>query len=184
MTDAPGPTPVDKHEFRGLMGRWPTGVSVVTARDAPQDAGLTVNAFLSISLSPPSVLVSLTQDADTAPVVERTGRFAVNLLAVDQRELSERFARAVPSAEKFAGVAFHRGPSGIALLDGTLGALECRLVARTPQFDHILFVGEVVREEVGRETLPLVFFRSAYAEAEGTDRLHLTARPKPPSSRL
>ena len=85
------------------MSRWATGVSVVTARDGSADAGLTVNAFLSVSLHPPTVLVSLTQDADTTPVIERTGPFAVNFLAADQRALSERFARRRPSVGEVHG---------------------------------------------------------------------------------
>ena len=179
MSGSGHPPPVDSAEFRQLMGRWPTGVSVVTARDGALDAGLTVNAFLSVSLGPPSVLVSLTDDADTTPVIERTGQFAVNLLAADQRPLSERFALATPPAEKFAGVRFHRGATGLALLDDTMGALECRLVSRIPCYDHVLFVGEVVRQEVGRDAPPLLFFRSTYADAEGSDRLHLGTRTKP-----
>jgi len=178
MTDGTPPASVDTVGFRTLMARWPTGVSVVTARDGPLDAGLTVNAFLSVSLAPPSVLVSLTEDADTTPVIERTGLFAVNLLASDQRALSERFARPDPPAEKFAGLTVHRGRTGVALLDGTLGALECRMVSRVPAYDHVLFVGEVVHLEFGQDGPPLVFFQSAYAEAEGTDRLHLGTRRK------
>jgi len=170
---SPAPKPVHPEAFRALMGRWSTGVSVVTARDGSADAGLTVNALLSVSLAPPSVLVSLTQDADTTPVIDRTGRFAVNLLAADQRPLSERFARPVASAAKFVGVPVHRAGSGLALLDGTLGALDCQVVSRTPVYDHVLFVGEVVHVELGRDAPPLLFFRSAYAEAEGSDRLHL-----------
>jgi len=184
MTAESTTTAADPGEFRGLMGRWPTGVSVVTAREGPLDAGLTVNALLSISLAPPSILVSLTEDADTTPVVDRTGQFAVNFLAADQRSLSERFALAIPPAEKFVGVPVHRGTTGVALLDGTLGAAECRLVARVPAFDHVLFVGEVVHLERGRDAPPLLFFRSAYAEAEGADRLHLGTREKPKGSRL
>jgi len=179
MTPEPPTTPVDRTAFRTFMGRWPTGVSVVTARDGPVDAGLTVNAFLSISLTPPSVLVSLTLDADTTPVIERTSLFAVNFLAADQRALSERFSRPSPPGEKFAGLAVHRGRTGVALLDGTLGAIECRVVSRAPAYDHVLFVGEVVAQELGRDAPPLLFFRSAYAEVEGTDRLHLGARTKP-----
>ena len=178
MTSAPAEPQVDPAEFRSLMGHWPTGVAVVTARDGPLDAGLTVNAFLSVSISPPSVLVSLTQDADTTPVIERTGRFAVNFLAADQRPLSERFARPVAPAEKFVGVSLHRGTTGVAILDGTLGAVECHLTSRATSYDHVLFVGEVVRVERGREAPPLLFFRSAYAEAEGSDRLHLGTREK------
>jgi flavin reductase (DIM6/NTAB) family NADH-FMN oxidoreductase RutF len=178
MTNEPSPTVVDVPLFRDLMGRWSTGVSVVTARDGPLDAGLTVNAFLSVSLSPPSVLVSLTEDADTTPVIDRTGLFAVNLLAADQRAVSERFARPVPPAEKFTDLPVHRGQTGVALLDGTLGALECRVVSRAPAYDHVLFVGQVVRAELGRDAPPLVFFRSAYADAEPGDRLHLGTRGK------
>ncbi|MGD0587551.1 MAG: flavin reductase family protein [Thermoplasmata archaeon] len=178
MTPEPLPPLANGAAFRSFMGRWPTGVSVVTARDGPVDAGLTVNAFLSISLAPPSVLVSLTRDSDTAPVVERTGLFAVNFLGADQRLLSERFARPSNPAEKFAGLPIHRGRTGLALLDDTLGAIECRVVSRAPAFDHVLFVGEVVHQELGRNDLPLLFFRSGYAEVEGSDRLHLGTRTK------
>jgi len=178
MTPEPSRAAVQVATFRGLMARWATGVSVVTARDGPIDAGLTVNAFLSVSLTPPSVLVSLTEDADTTPVIERTGLFAVNLLAADQRPLSERFARPVPPTEKFADLPIHRGRTGLALLDGTLGAFECRVVSRSPAYDHVLFVAEVVHSELGRDTPPLLFFRSAYAEAEPGDRLHLGTRAK------
>jgi flavin reductase (DIM6/NTAB) family NADH-FMN oxidoreductase RutF len=162
MPDPPS-TPVDSAEFRSLMARWATGVSVVSARDGPVDAGLTVNAFLSVSLAPPSVLVSLTEDADTTPVIERTGLFAVNFLAADQKALSVRFARPSPPAEKFRGLAVHRGRTGLALLDNTLGALECRVMSRTPAYDHILFVGEVVHQELGRDAPALLFFRSTYS---------------------
>ena len=179
MTSSGTPTSaVDTAAFRALMGRWSTGVSVVTAREGSADAGLTVNAFLSVSLAPATVLVSLTQDADTTPVIDRSGRFAVNILAADQRALSERFARTVAPAEKFVDVPVHRSLSGVALLDGTLGAIECRVVARTPVHDHVLFVGEVAHLELGRDAAPLLFFRSAYAEAEGSDRLHLGTRAK------
>ena len=174
----PPPPGVDTAAFRTLMGRWSTGVSVVTAREGSTDAGLTVNAFLSVSLSPPSVLVSITRDADTAPVIDRSGLFAVNFLAADQRSVSERFARSVASAEKFVDLPVHRALTGVALIDGTLGAVECRVASRTVVYDHVLFVGEVVHLELGRDAPPLLFFRSAYAEAEGADRLHLGTRAK------
>jgi 3-hydroxy-9,10-secoandrosta-1,3,5(10)-triene-9,17-dione monooxygenase reductase component len=155
------------------MGRWATGVSVVTARDGALDSGLTVNALLSVSLNPPSLLVSLTQDADTLPAIVRSGHFGVSFLAADQRPLSERFARAIPAAEKFVGVEFHRGPQGSPLLNGSLGALECRVRSQSPAFDHVLLVGEVVHIEFGSAAAPLVFYQSAYAAAEGPDRLRL-----------
>jgi 3-hydroxy-9,10-secoandrosta-1,3,5(10)-triene-9,17-dione monooxygenase reductase component len=172
------PVPVDSATFRRGMGRWATGVSVVTAREGETDAGLTVNALLSVSLAPPSLLVSLTREADTTPLIERSGRFSVNFLAADQRPVSERFARTDPPAEKFRGLAVHRSPGGLALLDGTLGAVECRVVSKTPAFDHLLILGEVVHQELGRDGPPLLFFRSAYAETQGSDLLRLPP-PRP-----
>jgi 3-hydroxy-9,10-secoandrosta-1,3,5(10)-triene-9,17-dione monooxygenase reductase component len=168
-----GAPEVDRSAFRRLMARWATGVSVVTARAGDRDGGLTVNAFLSVSLNPPSVLVSLTTDVDTLPLVERSRRFGVSFLAADQKPLSDRFASTIPSPEKFRGVAFHRGSDGLPLLDGTLGALECRVASMTPAYDHVLVVGEVVRQELGRDAPPLLFYRSTYAEAEGPDRLRV-----------
>lgn len=172
---SPDPGPA---AFRGLMARWATGVAVVTAREGSVDAGLTVNALLSVALAPPSLLISLTRDADTTPVIERTGAFAVNFLAADQRSLSERFAQAVPPADKFRDLPLHRGATGAALLDGALGAAECRVAAWTPRYDHVLILGEVVRQELGRDTAPLLFFRSGYAEASGPAELRLPAARK------
>ncbi len=173
MTATAPDVPVDSLGFRRLMGRWATGVSVVTARDGPTDAGLTVNALLSVSVHPPALLVSLMHDVDTLPVLRRAGAFAASLLAHDQRALSDRFAAAVPPAEKFLGLAVHRGSTGAPLLDGTLGALECRVRAVTPAFDHVLILGEVVGQEVGRDVLPLLFYRSGYAAADEPNSLRL-----------
>jgi len=161
--------------FRSLMGRWATGVAVVTAHGDRGDAGLTVNALFSISLAPPSLAICLTIDADTTPVIRSSGTFAVNFLAADQRPLSDRFAQTLRSEQKFLNLAVHRGSTGAPLLDGTLGAAECRVVAWTPQYDHVLILGEVVREELGRDALPLIFYRSRYAESAGTDALRLPA---------
>ncbi len=169
--------PADAAVFRRFMGRWATGVSVVTAREFEVDAGLTVNALLSVSLAPPSILVSLTRDADTTPLIERSGRFAVSLLASGQRALSERFASTIPPAEKFRDLVFHRGPHGLALLDGALGSLECRVVSHTPAYDHLLILGEVTYEELGPEGAPLLFYRSGYGEASTAETIRL---PPPP----
>ncbi len=177
LTPMLGPAPVDAPTFRRLMGRWATGVSVVTAREFDVDAGLTVNAFLSVSLAPPSVLISLARDADTTPLIERSGQFAVSVLASSQRALSERFARTAPPAEKFRDLGFHRGPNGLALLDGALAAVECRVVSHTPAYDHLLLLGEIVYQELGTDGLPLVFFRSGYGEPLGAEAVRL---PRPP----
>ncbi|MGI0071374.1 MAG: flavin reductase family protein [Thermoplasmata archaeon] len=170
------PPAVGADRFRAAMAHWATGVSVVTAHDGGADAGLTVNAFLSVALTPPSVLVSLAREVDTLPVLEQSGHFGLSVLAGGQRAISERFALAVPPAEKFLGLAVHRGPHGSPLLDGALAALEARVVARTPAFDHVLVLGEVVHLESGADGPPLLFFRSGYASADEAGRLLLPPR--------
>jgi len=176
VSDPRAPDGIAPERYRAAMARWATGVAVVTAHAGDEDAGLTVNALLSVSLRPPALLVSLSTDADTLPVVERGGHFGASFLSAGQRAWSERFARTLPAREKFRDVPIHRGPNGSPLLDGALGAVECRVVARTPAFDHVLLLGEVVHVEEGAEGLPLVYFQSGYAGADGADRLRLSTR--------
>ncbi|MCI4349983.1 MAG: flavin reductase family protein [Thermoplasmata archaeon] len=158
--------PVDPTLFRQQIARWVTGVAIVTAREGSADVGLTVNSLTSIALDPPLLLVSLSEQADTTPVVGRVGTFGVSLLTVHQRALSERFARTLPPAAKFEGVALHRGATGSALLDGALATFDCRVEASHPHGDHRLVIGRVIASETGSDALPLVFFRSRYAPPE------------------
>jgi flavin reductase (DIM6/NTAB) family NADH-FMN oxidoreductase RutF len=173
------PGDAEPTDFRRVMGHWPTGVSVVTTRAEGEDAGLTVNAFLSISLHPPLVLVSLTRDATSTPLIDRSGRFAVNLLAWDQRALSERFAQAIPSEQKFQGVPVHRGLRDVPLLDGAVAHLECRVRTAEDSEDHRLFIGAVERIGPIREVPPLLFYRSRYGEPDGTGLVQLATGPEP-----
>lgn len=155
------------------MGRWPTGVAVVTSRDASGDAGLTVNGLVSISLSPMRLLISLTEAADTTPVIRRSGVFAANFLSAAQRAVSERFAQTLPPAEKFAGLPIRRGVTGAPLLDGAIAQIECQVRETTRGGDHVLFQGEVVGLNEGPDALPLVFYHSGYAEPAGEHGLTL-----------
>ncbi len=163
------PGPVDPTEFRRAIALFATGVAVVTAREGADLAGLTANALLSVSLEPPTLLVSLSTDADTTPVAERSGRFGVSLLRADQQALSERFARPVPSAEKFTGLDVHEGEGGVPLLDGVLATFVCRLERSIPVGDHHLLLGRVVTVERLGDGLPLTFYRSRYGEGTGAD---------------
>lgn len=162
-------------EFRRLMSRWPTGVSIVSAREAGRDHGLTVNALLSVALRPPTLLISLANDAETTPIVSRTRAFSVSFLASDQRPISERFASALSSEEKFLGLPILRGPSGLAWIAGAIGHAECHVVEEVPALDHRLFLGEVRSVSFGDDRSPLVFHRSGYAEAVGEGALQLPA---------
>ena len=168
---------VEPTRLRQVMARWPTGVSVVTARHQGRDYGMTVNAFLSVALDPPIILVSLSTAADTTPVVRADGRFAVSLLAAGQSALSERFARAVEPEAKFAGAPVARTPGGLARLEGALATLEARVRTELTVADHVLFFGDVTYADLGADGLPLVFHRRDYLVPEGTERLR-TLPPK------
>lgn len=164
---------VEPARFRRMMARWATGVSVVTAREDGKDRGLTVNAFLSVSLDPPRVLVSIASDAEAWPTLHRSHAFALSVLAADQRGISQRFASRMPADEKFAGMDVHRGSTGAALLDGALAAFECQVEQEIPAGDHWLVLGRVVALEEGPDGSPLLFYRSGYAEAEPDGLLRL-----------
>jgi 3-hydroxy-9,10-secoandrosta-1,3,5(10)-triene-9,17-dione monooxygenase reductase component len=152
--------PLDADAFRDVLGRFASGVTIVTTRDADgRDRGMTVSAFSSLSLDPPLVMACIGHDATIAGSVSAAGFFGVSVLAEDQVPLSRRFAD--PDADRFDGVAFLRGRSGVALLDGALAHLECRIVARHEAGDHTIVVGEVLAGSA-REGRPLVHHHGRY----------------------
>ena len=157
----------DTRAFRRALGTFPTGVAVVTAR-APSGAfiGLTINSFSSLSLDPPLVLWSLNLASPSLGTFDRAPRFAVNILAEDQVELSRRFASQV--ANRFADLEVHAGIEGVPLLAGCAARLECRAVARHNGGDHVLFIGQVERFARDPRRRPLVYYAGRY-HAAGND---------------
>lgn len=148
--------------FKALLSRFPTGVTVVTARDAAgADHGITVNAFCSLSLTPPLLLICIDQAALMHGVISSAPAFAVNILAADQEALSRRFAES--DEGRFEGLPVVRGLTGSALLTGTAGQLECTVRDRHPAGDHLIVIGEVVSGAVSdTDAQPLVYHRGAY----------------------
>ncbi|MBX6376971.1 MAG: flavin reductase [Clostridia bacterium] len=156
---------MDPQTFRKVLGRFATGVTVVTATGDRGAHGMTVNAFSSVSLEPPLVLVCLDHRSETCGVVRDTGRFAISILGQKQRPVSDFFAQ---KGDK-TGFPFRTGPAGLPLVEEALAYLECRVVAAHEAGDHTIFVGEVVDGAVEDEDdLPLIFFASRYRRlAEG-----------------
>jgi flavin reductase (DIM6/NTAB) family NADH-FMN oxidoreductase RutF len=151
---------IDPLELRRIRGRFATGVTVVTARYGAERCGLTVNAFATLSLEPPQVLVSLNTRNRSFACFSGAGGFAVNILAVGQEELSRRFASL--EEDKFAGLSFRDGTTGAPLFEGCHAYLECRTVQiHRPPGTHAIFIGEVVSMESGIGE-PLAFYRGKY----------------------
>ena len=154
------PAEADRQRFRAVMGHFATGVAVVTAQDSRGAVGMTTNALTSVSLDPLLLLVCFDNDARTLPVVERTGRFGVNVLRAGQEHVAGRFASKLPLDEKFGDVP-HRDEDGVPILHDVLAWVVCELRDLMPGGDHTIGVGEVTA--MGHdEGLPLGWFRGAY----------------------
>jgi len=156
---------IDPDSFRSVLGRFASGITVVTTRDAEQrDVGMTVSAFCSVSLDPPLVQVCVDREASLHAAMLTTTRYGVSILAAEQEALSRRFATA-ESARRFDGIGYRRGESGVVLLDDALAHLECRIVASHESGDHTMFVGEV-ESATARNARPLLYYRGGYAQLE------------------
>jgi flavin reductase (DIM6/NTAB) family NADH-FMN oxidoreductase RutF len=148
---------IDPLDFRQALGRFATGVTVVTIADDDDVHGITVSAFLSLSLSPPLVGISIDRRAHAHALLERVDTFGVSVLSADQEHVSDRFAKRTlePLVDPFVTLAGH------AVIRGALAHLVCRVVERVPTGDHTLVVGEI--EALGvSEGEPLAYYRGAY----------------------
>jgi flavin reductase (DIM6/NTAB) family NADH-FMN oxidoreductase RutF len=149
-------------ELRELMRRVPAGVAVVTVALEDAEVGLTVSSLVSLSLEPPLVGISISRFAALHELLRDAEAFGVSILGAGQEHLAQHFARGVPPIALWTGIERRAGASGVPLLDGALGWLECRLVAEHETGDHTLFVGEVSAAERGTGSPPLVHIGQAY----------------------
>ena len=159
-----------KEHFRRVMGQFATGVTVVTTRLGDEVHGLTVNAVCSVSLEPLLVLVCVDHAADTHPLLEKSGVFAVNILSDEQEDLSRLFAG--PTEEKagrLEAMGYRTAVTGAPIMKACLAYLDCRVVAAYPGGDHTIFVGQVEEAEIGEDSPPLLFFRGRYARVREGD---------------
>ena len=163
---APDSTPArvaaldEQRALRSTLGRFATGVAIVTARDGEGPPwGLTINSFASISLDPPLVQWSLAAAAASRPVFQRAAFHAINVLAASQGALARRFS--ARDVDRFAGVPLRNGPHGAVLIEGALAHFVGRVCARREIGDHLVFVSEVRHHRIGPGE-PLVFYAGRY----------------------
>jgi len=149
--------------FRQLLGRFATGVTVLTTR-APspegEPIGMTASSVASVSLDPPLVLVSVDQQHEMHAALQAAPSFVLNVLAADQEAISRRFAGDEPN--RFSGVGFRTNKQGIAVLDGVLAHIECEKQTAIPAGDHTVFLGLVIGGSV-TDRRPLLYYRGGYA---------------------
>lgn len=155
---------IDQHAFRAVLGRFASGVTVVTTVDANgDDRGMTVSALCSVSLEPPLILICVEHSGSVYQPMSVAETFTVNILSEGQEALARRFAG--PDPDRFEGLGFSRGGNGNAIFSEVLGYLQCKVVARHPTGDHDILVAEV-EEAMTDEGRPLLYYRGGYAQLQ------------------
>ena len=154
---APG---VSSDEFRRACGRFATGVAVASAIDERGTAhGLTVSSFTSVSLEPPLVLICLGHEVTMIETFRGASHFGINILREEDRDLSQRFA--TKGLDRFNGIAWRRGHTGVPLIECALASMECATHQRIASGDHDILVGRVVAAHI-EDGAPLVHYFGRY----------------------
>jgi 3-hydroxy-9,10-secoandrosta-1,3,5(10)-triene-9,17-dione monooxygenase reductase component len=158
--------PLDGRSFRDVCGMFATGVTVVAADGGDGPRGATVNAFTSLSVEPPRVIVCLAATSRTWRAVEAVGHFTVNVLAAEQEELARHFASG--DAAKGGAVAWRPAGNGAPALPGAAAVLECTLVSASVQSTHRLLIADVTGADHRPEADPLLFYRGRLYDSFGS----------------
>lgn len=152
----------DSRALRNALGRYTTGVTIVTAIDPDgHPIGLTVNSFAAVSLEPALVLWCLDNKSHNLEAFRKASHHAINVLAIDQEELSNRFA--TWPTDRFAGLAWHAGAGGGPLFPGCCASFEMANVTQHAAGDHTIFIGSVERFTDTPDLAPLLFHAGRYA---------------------
>lgn len=152
---------VEPAQFRQLLGRFATGVTVLTTRTPDgRPIGMTASSVASVSLEPPCVLVCVDKTHDMHAALQAARYFVLNVLAADQEALSRRFA--ADSANRFDGVGYRENDQGMPVLNGVLASIDCEKQEAVPGGDHTVFFGLVIGGTV-TDRRPLLYYRGGYA---------------------
>ena len=152
----------DKRDLRTALGSFGTGVTVVTSGNSQSRlVGVTANSFSSVSLEPPIVLWSLVSSSPSLEVFDATGRFVINVLALEQMNLSKQFSKTLE--DKFAGVEYTEGLGDLPVIQNCVATFECKTIQRTVVGDHVLFLGQV-ENYIYENRTPLLFCQGNYMQ--------------------
>ncbi len=160
------PKPQLPVDLRSVMRYFASAVTVVTSSlDSGELFGLTVSAFTSLSLEPPLVLICIRNESTAASLFKRSGRYCVNILSEDQKEIAEKFSL-TGEAGRFQGLDYHVGRSGSPVIENCIGYVDCRIVDTIVAGDHTVFIGEAI-DVRGEKKQPLLYLDRKYVRLEG-----------------
>jgi flavin reductase (DIM6/NTAB) family NADH-FMN oxidoreductase RutF len=155
-------------DFRGAMRHLAGGVSVITVGRGKDIAGMTVTSVSSLSVDPPSLVISINRASSSWPLLKRHGFFGVNILTADQLDVAERFTGkdGLKGAERFAGAAWTTGASGVPLLVGALAAIDCEAEDIIERHSHAVVIGRVLDLRLSSRTAALAYWQGQYVAVD------------------
>ncbi|MCL4231102.1 MAG: flavin reductase family protein [Dehalococcoidia bacterium] len=155
-----------KAAFKQAVGRFASGVTIITTALQDEMHGITASAFTSLSLDPLQVLVCIRNDSRLTEMIATSGHFAVNILSSEKQDLSNEYARPgrPPARVNSPGLPFRPGVTGAPVLEDALAYVECGLAAVHPGGDHTIFVGDVRAAGHNGERSPLVYWCGSYCQ--------------------
>jgi flavin reductase (DIM6/NTAB) family NADH-FMN oxidoreductase RutF len=159
---------VSSDDFRGAMRHLAGGVSVITAGRGREITGMTVTSVSSLSVDPPTLIVSVNRDASSWPVLKRHGFFGINILAADQLEVAERFSGkgGLKGAERFTGAQWITCRSGVPLLAGALAAIDCAVEETIERHSHAIVIGRVLDVQASGRSAALAYWQGRYVAVD------------------
>lgn len=154
---------VTPDEFKHVMRRWASTVTVITTKADDVIYGLTATSFSSLTANPPEVFVSINKQTRTHPLIEKGGVFCVNFLTDDMKAISDRFAGRMPDVERFKDLGYRTEATGAPVLNDALAFLDCTVVRALDAGDHTIFIGEVQASGVQHDDKgPLLYVNGKY----------------------
>jgi flavin reductase (DIM6/NTAB) family NADH-FMN oxidoreductase RutF len=159
---------ISPDRFRGAMRHLTGGVSVITVGRGKEITGMTVTSVSSLSVDPPTLIVSINRDSSSWPALKRHGFFGVNILAADQLEVAERFTGkgGLKGAERFAGAQWIARISGVPLLAGALAAIDCEVEEIVERHSHAIVIGRVLDIQSSGHTAALAYWQGRYVAVD------------------
>ena len=174
---------VSSIDFRGAMRHLTGGVSVITAGRGREVSGMTVTSVTSLSVDPPTLIVSINRDASSFPLLKRTGAFGVNILNADQIEIAERFAGKgrLKGVDRFIGAEWFAAVSGVPLLVDALAALDCEVEEIIERHSHGIVVGRVRQIRSSTREAALAYWHGDYVAVDQDEAAAILAEVSVPS---
>jgi flavin reductase (DIM6/NTAB) family NADH-FMN oxidoreductase RutF len=159
---------ISSDEFRGAMRHLTGGVSVITVGQGKDITGMTVTSVSSLSVDPPTLIVSINRESSSWPILKRQGFFGVNILAADQLDVAERFTGkgGLKGADRFAGAQWTTRISGVPLLAGALAAIDCEVEDIVERHSHAIVIGRVLDIQTSGHTAALAYWQGRYVAVD------------------